>query len=96
MVPTGGAQGASEQDSPGAAQMPQLSLQHTSPELHRRPPQIAAVGYCTLLVHCVWSHVSPGAAHVPQLSLQQTWPELHCRAPHVTALGCCTAFPHCV
>jgi hypothetical protein len=43
-LPTGGLHGSIEQLSPGGAQMPQLALQHTWSELHRRPPQVAAIG----------------------------------------------------
>jgi len=63
------------QNSPGAVQMPQLSLQHTWSDAH-------VVGPHAIGVHILLLQDSPGAAQMPQLSLQHTWPDAHVFAPH--------------
>jgi hypothetical protein len=61
------------QASPGAAQIPQLGLQQTSPTLQVFFPQLWLLG-TKGIPHAALEQVWPGATHVPQLSLQQTSP----------------------
>jgi hypothetical protein len=76
-----------EQLSPGAAQMPQLRLQHTSPSLQVFRPHGMLTGKCKALSQLCGSQLSPGAVQMPQLGLQQTCPVLHVLRPHGMLTG---------
>jgi hypothetical protein len=64
-------QGAWEHGWSGAAQMPQLALQHTWPTLQVLRPQSALKGIVGPL-HARCEHVSPRRTQMPQLALQHT------------------------
>lgn len=69
------------QAQPGGVQMPQLSLQHTSPTPQVFEPHVGPETQPS------WVQGTPGFSHIPQLSLQHTRPSEQMFGPHCTPIG---------